>query len=135
MIAKIRLPFRVASKKNSKRIITTGRYPRMIPSKYYVEFEAKAIKYLEENYSNIKFEGAVYIDYKFFMKGKLDADADNLEAGINDVLEKTGIIDNDKNIIEHHTKKIADNEDFLTVLEISPLDNNQLMLLNKDNTK
>lgn len=119
----IELPFRIASKKNSKRIIMVGRYPRLISSKQYLEFETKAIKHLRQSYPEAHFDGFVYINYLFYMKGKIDADTDNMEASINDVLEKAGIITNDKYIVEHHAKKIAGAKDFRTVLEIIPLTN------------
>lgn len=134
MIAEIRLPYRVISKKNSKRIICRGRYPTILPSVAYTKFEKYALSYLEENCQHIRFTGPVKIKYIFEMKGKVDADIDNLQNGINDVLEKAKIIDNDKNVMKIEAEKVPYCDDFRTYVTIESLQNEAIPEIPLDNS-
>lgn len=108
---------RPISKKNSRR-----NYGKVsLPSVAYVKFEKLALVQIEtaikiDKLKQIK--GNVIILYKFFMKGKLDSDCDNMIAGINDILQKSGLIENDKFITEGWFKKISNNKDWRTEIKI-----------------
>lgn len=90
----ISLPFRIISKKNSKQLIT-GYKPRIISSKSYLNFEANCLDLLMiAGYKQMTPPYA--ISYYIRMRGKEYADLNNMIGSIDDILEKSGIITNDK---------------------------------------
>lgn len=107
---------RPISKKNSRRLISHHGRPMSISSKAYLEFEESALWQLKAYKERHK--GPVDVVYTFEMKGKLDADCDNLIGGINDILEKSGIIDNDKNIVSGSFVKYHGFKDWRTMVRI-----------------
>lgn len=108
---------RPISKKNSRR--NFGKVS--LPSIGFVKFEELALKQLKD--LNIKqcIKGNIMVYYKFFMKGKLDSDCDNMMAGINDILQKAEIIENDKYVTEGWFKKIAGNDAWRTEITIEKI--------------
>lgn len=103
---------RPISKKNSRRNFKNV----SLPSVAYQTFEADALKQLEKY--RCKFEGLVHVKYVFHIKGRYRVDVDNLVAGVNDVLEKAGIISNDNNIDAIEARKINGAKDWLTEIVI-----------------
>ena len=96
---KITLIGRPIAKKNSRRIFQgRGRGIVSIPSHAYVNWEIVAMSQIRA-YSMQRFTGYVSIDYTFRFKGDMSVDVDNAMAGINDILEKTGVVRNDKLIV------------------------------------
>lgn len=92
---------RPISKKRGKNV-GVNKYTKKIyftSSKAWKKFEKSALEQLLA-YKRYRFKGSVYVFYEFFYKGKLSLDIDNAMAGINDVLEAGGIIENDSNIIQ-----------------------------------
>lgn len=90
----IKLTSRPISKKNSKRWLMRGRRPFLIPSEAYTKFEKEALNEIRGQIP-IGFETfneQVFVDYKFQIKGNYHVDVDNLVSGINDILQKAGII-------------------------------------------
>ena len=112
---KITLLGRAISKKNNRRNFNHTSLPSVAFEKFHHSAMAQL---LYKGYK--KFTKPVFIDYVFYMKGKMDSDTDNMEGGINDILQDAGILENDKLIIEHHCKKIAGNKEFVTELSIVP---------------
>jgi len=110
---------RPISKKNSKRIITVRGRPILISSKAYLLFEKSALWQLKA-YKE-RHQGPVEVHYVFEMKGKMDTDFDNLISGLNDVLEKAGIIDNDKNIQFGSFAKYHGFKDWRTLIKIEDI--------------
>lgn len=110
---------RPISKKNSKRVFKRGSKTFVLSSKAYLAFEESALWQLKAH--KARFKGKVTIDYEFRMKGKLDTDVDNMIAGINDILEKSGIIDNDKNVVAGSFAKYPGFKDWQTVITIIKL--------------
>ena len=110
---------RPISKKNSMQIIRVRGRNVIITSKGYRQFEKGALAQLKEVKN--RYHGKVNVDYTFYLKGKLDADLDNLVTSVTDVLQKSGIIDNDKNIISSTAIKYAGNNDWKTEIEINKL--------------
>lgn len=108
---------RPISKKNSKRIIG-GRSPRLMSSDAYIRFEENALSQIE---SKRCLKGKLDISYVFYMKGKLDSDLDNMIAGINDILEKAEVIENDKNIVSMSAIKMHGANDWKTEIEITKI--------------
>lgn len=108
---------RVASKKNSKRIIKRGGRTFLIPSTAYETFKNKAVSQIKKQTFDFYTE-KVKVKYIFFLKGKLRIDLDNAIASINDILQDAKIIIDDNNIIEFHAKKINGCEKCLTKIDI-----------------
>ncbi len=116
MYSKIEITGRPISKKNTRIPLKNG---MNIPSKAFRNFEKQALYQL----LGIKdhYDGRCKVNYIFQMKGKLDSDCDNMIGGINDILQKAGIIADDKNITEGLFRKIAGNQNWKTVIEITDI--------------
>lgn len=113
---------RVISKKNSKQVIRNGRRTFVISSKAWIKFEKEAVEQLKKQYGKKKpYDGLVFIDYCFLLKGKTSTDCDNMIASINDLLEKAGIITNDKNVVSGTFRKIGDQPDYSTDISITKI--------------
>lgn len=109
---------RPISKKNSKRLVPIR--GRMIPicSKAFLNFRDDALQQL--SVMRIPKNIPPYsVSYRFMLKGRLDADLDNLIAGINDILQEAGIIDDDKNITHISAVKISGCEEWESVISIN----------------
>ena len=109
---KLKIIGRPISKKNNRRNFRNI----SLPPKAYGPFEKSAVQQL--SIYNIKYTGLLKVHYVFHMKGRLDTDVDNMMAGINDILQVAGIIENDKFIIDGTFKKVAGCTDWLTEVEI-----------------
>lgn len=98
-------------KKNSKRMIRAGK--RMIPisSKAYLAWEKEALWQLK---GKEPLADQTDIQIVFHMKGKLDADLDNLVTSLLDVLQKAKIIKNDKTITHIDAYKEPGADDWWT---------------------
>lgn len=59
------------------------------------EYKKKLDEYLLENYSNIRFEGKVSIGYHFYISTNGRIDCSNMLQGIEDALQRVGIIEDD----------------------------------------
>lgn len=119
--ASYKIQGRVASKKNNKRLVKT-RGGRMIPisSQAWMKFHKEATKQLKAQ--GIKKLKAPYqVEYMFYMKGKAATDIDNMMAGINDIIEKLGIVTNDKHILRVVAEKVTDEPYYETVVTIKEL--------------
>lgn len=105
---------RVYIKKNSRRIFKTRTGRTMnLPSKNFEVFKESALWQLKKYKEKLK--PPYEVAYIFYIKGKQDADLDNLIASVNDVLEDAGIIENDKLIMKFlDPEKILHQDDFKT---------------------
>ena len=114
----MKITSRPISKKNSKQIFTNKRTGKSFisSSSSYKQFEKDALWELK-SYKQ-KHTGPVHAEYTFKMKGKLTLDLDNAIASINDVLQKAGIIDDDKNIVSLSAVKHQGFKDWETIIEI-----------------
>lgn len=109
-----------------------------LPSKAYEKFEKETIKkFLDDGIITVSgvsdkrepiyaskigsFSEKVFIDYKFHLRGLGNQDGDNIQAGINDILELAGFLTNDRNMREWHGKIIEGAKDWVTEVEIIPL--------------
>ena len=109
---KLKITGRPISKKNNRRNFRNI----SLPPKAYGPFEKSAVQQI--NWTDKPIAGPLKVDYIFHMKGRLDTDVDNMMAGINDILQTAGVIENDKNIIEGRFTKIAGCNDWLTEIQI-----------------
>lgn len=98
------IPVKPVSKKNHGRIITIGGYPKLLPSKQYVEFEKECLPYL----NLVKREAGVIsypvnIECLFFVDVRRKVDLTNLLNAIDDSMAKSGlIVDDNRDIIAGH---------------------------------
>lgn len=109
---------RVASKKNGWKPIVRGKRVMMVPSNAWNKFEKDALKQLELA-KDFGLKPPYSAQYRFELRGKGNIDLDNLVAGINDVLEKAGIIENDRQILHIQAEKVLNCEEYLTWISIS----------------
>lgn len=99
---KITIDGRPYSKKNSResrkaRNKKTGKlYSYMVPGEKYEVFETAALYQLKRIAH--RFTGPVVIDYVFYKIGNSLQDVDNAICSVNDVLQKSLIIENDRDI-------------------------------------
>lgn len=114
---------RVASKKNSKQI-AYNKYTRqrfITSSKAFKSFEADLLPGLEElALRGHRFKPPYVASYRFEMRGKAGTDLDNMIASINDIMEKAGIIEDDK-YIERYVEpieKVAGCKDYIATITI-----------------
>lgn len=113
---KLTITGRPISKKNSRTFIRRGRMIVSLPSKAYKNFQTMALVQLED--CKKTFNTLLQVNYVFHMKGKMDTDADNMMAGINDILQTAGIIENDKLIVKGTYEKVSGCSDWQTDIEI-----------------
>lgn len=111
------------SKKNSRKARTmrnkkTGKlYSFTVPSDNYESFEQSALYQLKKYH--VTFEKLVRVDYYFYRKGNESQDNDNAMGSINDVLQKSKIISNDKHIRCGYFENIPDQKEWSTKLVIT----------------
>lgn len=75
-----------------------GKSPILLPSKAFVAYEAECLKQLKS--CTERYEGAVEIKAEYWLPDKKwYPDLVNLLSATHDILEKAGVIDNDRNII------------------------------------
>jgi Holliday junction resolvase RusA-like endonuclease len=121
----ILLSGRPASKKTSARVIHAKGRLLIIPSKAHQNFHTQAMADLEiikrlNKYTTI--ENPVRVDYEFHIKGRYDQDTANSKQTIDDILQDSGIILNDSQIIEGSFKKIRGCSEWETVITVTELD-------------
>lgn len=115
----VTLPGRVISKKNSKQVVraSNGR-TYVVSSKAYEKWQKAMMGELLGKKPRQPFDQPISLTVTFALKGKIDADLDNLEASISDLLQDAEVITNDKLIVEKHSWKRSA-KDFSTYLLIS----------------
>lgn len=113
---------RVASKKNAKQLIK--RYGRIIPisSKAWQRFEKEVMNQMKEMTHLRRMRPPYRITYHFYMKGSGYTDLDNMIAGINDLLEGIGIIDNDRYVLYMDAYKHLNSGEYYTEILIESVD-------------
>lgn len=95
MVVAISIPLEPRTKKNSQRIIMVGRYPRILPSKAYIDYEKCCAHYIPELHIN----NPVNVEAHFYMKTKRRVDLVNLQEALCDVLVKYGCVEDDNSSI------------------------------------
>jgi Holliday junction resolvase RusA-like endonuclease len=104
---------------SKKRNYLRAKNGRMYLSKAYKTWETDALWQLKK-YKEVH-QGKLMANYVFQMKGRLSTDLDNMVAGVNDVLQKAGIIQDDKDIVCIHAEKFGGYKDWKTIIEITDL--------------
>lgn len=106
----------ISKKRNYRR----SRNGRMYLSSTWKKWQEDALWQLRKY--KVKHTGPIKVDYTFFVKGKYKVDLDNLIAGINDILQEAGIIDDDKNIVRIEATKEVGWRVWSTLISIKPND-------------
>lgn len=95
------IPLNPVTKKNSGQIIKVGKYPKLIPSKTYLQYEQDCKCFIKGK--QLMLNIPVEITCKFYMKTRRKVDLTNLLNAIDDILVKYGVIaDDNSNIIVSH---------------------------------
>ena len=101
---KFTLPVIPRSKKNSGQIVMRGKYPVLLPSKQYLQFEKDSLPY----FYRVKQEVGVVnypvnIQCIFYMDARRKVDLSNLLNAVDDAMVKSGLIlDDNRDIIAGH---------------------------------
>lgn len=98
------IPGRAYCKKTTQRAVGYGKFKRIIYSPQYRKWEAGAILAVRASSKNNPwfYETPVIMTARFYFKDRQgEADLSALYEGIQDVLEKCGVIKNDKLIVGH----------------------------------
>lgn len=97
---------RPITKKNSPRIVKYGGFPKVIPSKAFCTYQDDCLIQLAK--CTEKYEGKVHVICRYWLPDrKWFPDFVNLLSASHDILEKAGILDNDKNIVSVDGSKIV----------------------------
>ena len=117
---KFTLPIRPVTKKNSGQIITVGGFPRMIPSKQYLQFEKDCQPYFKQVLNQI---GQIYypinLQAVFYVETKRRIDLPNLLNAVDDAMVKSELIlDDNRDIIASHDGSRVYHDKFNPRIEI-----------------
>lgn len=85
------------TKKNSQRIVLIGGRPRVIPSKAYKDYEARAAIYMPKLDKPIDY--AVNVKCIYYMETHRRVDITNLLEASSDILVKYGVLEDDNSLI------------------------------------
>lgn len=117
------IPGRPATKKTGQRIVRCGKFTKILPSKAYCEYEEWCLVYLKQ--IKEQFTGRISIKAIWKMPDRRSwPDWTGLAQATGDILEKAGIIENDR-LIEHWdgSRIVIDKNNpgvEITITEITP---------------
>lgn len=93
---RIVIPFNAIAKKNSQRIVRFGKRKISIrPSKAYDNWEKNSIQYLEGRVQKWSCGYPVELKFFFYRKTKMKFDFSNMLEGVQDILQKLNVINDD----------------------------------------
>lgn len=100
------IPLDPVTKKNSGRIIRVGKYPKLLPSEAYTQYEKDCGYFLRGRGERIG--EPVEITCLFYMRTRRKVDLTNLLNAIDDILVHYGVIedDNSKIIVSHDGSRV-----------------------------
>lgn len=85
------------TKKNSMRIVSFGGRPRLIQSKAYMQYEKDCLKQLTTGW--IPINRKMEVSCQYYLKENRKTDLTNLLAATHDILQKSGLIEDDSLIV------------------------------------
>lgn len=121
---KFTIPLQPISKKNSQQILTnraTGR-PFIMPSKKFLRYQKEALKFIPKD---IHIDTEVNVKCLFYMPTKRKCDLTNMLEAIDDVMVKSGLLEDDNyTIIAAHdgSRVLYDKTAPRTEIEITKLE-------------
>lgn len=90
------------TKKNSSQMIMFKGKPRLIPSKYYKQFEQECLMQIKNEYK-MQINTPVNVKAIFYMPTKRRVDLTNLLSALDDMLVKANVVsDDNRDIIAAH---------------------------------
>lgn len=117
---KFTLPIRPVTKKNSGQIITVGGFPRLIPSKQYLQFEKDCQPYFKQVLNQIgQIDYPINLQVVFYVETKRRIDLPNLLNAVDDAMVKSELIlDDNRDIIASHDGSRVYHDKFNPRIEI-----------------
>ncbi len=100
------IPGQPITKKNSQVIRCIKGIPLVQSSKAFRAYEKSALKIIQAS-SGEKFTGPIFVRVLYWLKNNRRPDLTNLLQATADILEKAGVIDNDRNIVSWDGSRIA----------------------------
>lgn len=127
MSIKLTLVGRPVSKKNSRRNFVHKYTKKVVslPSKAYDSFRASVLADIKSQFYSQNgsiFDKPVHVSYTFYRKGRYSQDNDNAMGSINDILQDSGIIENDALIDRGDFRVVHGVKEWRTVVTITPID-------------
>lgn len=110
------------TKKNSQRIVLIGGRPRVIASKAYKDFEARAAIYMPKLDAPIDY--GVNVKCLYYMETHRRVDLVNLIEATHDILVKYGVLEDDNSLIVWSvdgSRVLYSKTDPRTEIEITPI--------------
>ena len=105
----MRLTFygRPITKKNSGRIVRAGKYPKLLPSKAYVQYEKDCLKQLTGTH-RLNLEDAYNVKCTYYMPTRHKVDLTNLLNATMDILVAGEVLkdDNCKIVVGHDGSRV-----------------------------
>ena len=90
------------TKKNSQRIVTRGRFPKLLPSEQYVKYQRECLRQLS-GLGAPMISIPVNVKALYYMQTRRKVDLSNLNSALHDILVDAGILEDDnRNIIAGH---------------------------------
>lgn len=120
----VTIPSRVGIKKNSKRMIFKKGRPRVLSSVNYLNWEKHAAVFIRQamqKFSGLPIKDYCRAEFVFYFKNHhAEIDISNALQGPEDLLEKLGVIENDRLIQEVFARKVFGHEP-KTILRLLPM--------------
>lgn len=91
------IPMNPITKKNSQRIVMSGRRRIVIPSEQYKRYEKNAGPFIKGKYGMIDYP--VQVTALFYMEKRYKVDLTNLLEALDDILVKYGVLKDDNSTI------------------------------------
>jgi Holliday junction resolvase RusA-like endonuclease len=104
--ARLVIPGQPITKKNSQVIRCINGKPVVLQSKAYRAYEKAALEVLRA-YQGERFSGPVEVTVHYWLKDNRRPDLNNLMAATADILQRGGIVKDDKNIVSWDHSRIA----------------------------
>lgn len=99
---------RPTTKKNSSRVVMAGKYPRVLPSKAYAQYEQDCLKQLQFFKQRVRVSGPVVIRCRYYMPDfRSWPDLVGLLQATSDILTTACIIDDDMWITSYDGSEIV----------------------------
>jgi len=105
VMAQLTIPGRPVPKKNSMVVRCINGKPVVVQSRTYRDYEKQALRSLAD-YRGPRFSGPVEVTAGYWLADHRRPDLNNLMAATADILEKAGIIRNDRDIISWDGSRI-----------------------------
>lgn len=115
---KIIIPGRPATKKNSSRFVRRGGFTKLLPSEAFMAYEQISLLHLRR-YKGIMFSMPVHLKCLYWLPNQAHyPDLVGLLQATSDILEKAGILENDRLIADYDGSHIAGLDKFKPRAEI-----------------